>query len=152
MVRLRFPRQPVFREQLELHQWQRELDDALLDEPDERKILWYTDESGGAGKTWMTKYIFKKHNGVQLIRSGKLEDMAHSIDPNCSIFIFDIPRSRTEYFQYAILEQLKDGLVYSPKYDSQMKVLEHNCHVIVFANENPDLDKLSLDRWCTHLL
>ena len=151
MVRLRFPRQPIFDiNSVELREWQRELDDALNEDPDDRKIHWYTDESGGAGKSWMATYLYSKYPHCQLVKAGKLEDMAHTLDTHSSIFVFDIPRSRTEYFQYSILEQLKDGFVFSPKYDSHMKVWPKNVHVICFANEHPDLDKLSLDRWITH--
>ena len=154
MVELRFPpKQLVPIESVELRDWQHNLDLALDDDPDDRKILWYCDASGGAGKTFMSRYLMSKYpDKVQIIRPSKLEDMALIIDTSCSIFIFDIPRSRVEYFQYAILEQLKDRLVFSPKYQSTMKVMKQNVHVICFANELPDEAMLSSDRWCIHTL
>ena len=81
------------------------------------------------------------------LRVAKRDDIAHSIDENKRIFMFDIERASMEYLQYSILEQLKDGLVFSPKYDSRVKRIKSNAHVVVFCNEHPDPTKLSEDRY-----
>ena len=52
-----------------------------------------------------------------------------------------------EYFNYTVVEQLKDRVVFSPKYDSGTKVLTHNPHIVVFCNEMPDLTKMTFDRF-----
>jgi len=52
-----------------------------------------------------------------------------------------------QYMQYAILEQLKNRLIFSNKYQSQMKVLPNNVHVVVFSNEAPDMNALTNDRY-----
>jgi hypothetical protein len=52
-----------------------------------------------------------------------------------------------EYMQYGVLEQLKDQLIFSPKYESVCKVLPQPVHVIVFCNEMPDITKMTEDRY-----
>lgn len=147
MVELRFPVGRILPEQLELRPWQLGLESVLDTEPNDRQILWYTDEQGNAGKSFMCSYILDKYPDAQLIPPGKEADMAHTICTTTRIFLFDIPRSKTEFFSYAILEQLKNRQVFSPKYQSRVKSLHHQPHVIVFSNEYPDRSKLSEDRW-----
>ena len=83
---------------------------------------------------------------LKLLRVGKRDDLAHAIDPSKRVFFFDVPRGQLEYFQYNILEQLKDKFVFSPKYNSRNKVLEKVPHVVVFSNENYKSGSLSEDR------
>ena len=47
---------------------------------------------------------------------------------------------------YGVLEKLKDGLLYSGKYEGGVCVLD-NLHVICFANEAPLAGVVSSDRW-----
>jgi len=69
------------------------------------------------------------------------------IDETKKYYFFDCPRGSLEHFQYSILEQLKDRVVFSPKYDSTTKLLHHKAHVVCFTNEFPDMDALSADRY-----
>ena len=73
--------------------------------------------------------------------------MAYVIDISKSIFLFDIPRGSMEYLQYSILEQLKDQMIFSPKYESVSKVIPHKVHVVVFCNEEPDRNAMTEDRY-----
>lgn len=128
--------------------WQRELVDRVMGQPDERVIEFLVDPTGGAGKTWIAKYLIDEFpNDVQYLRIGKRDDLAFTIDETKRVFLFDIPRGQMEYFQYPVAEMLKDRLVYSPKYDSRTKVLTNTPHVIVLANEVPDMNSLSNDRY-----
>ena len=52
-----------------------------------------------------------------------------------------------EFLQYTILEQLKDRMVYSPKYNSMMKYMQFVPHVVVFCNEQPNMTAMSEDRY-----
>lgn len=45
-----------------------------------------------------------------------------------------------------IIEQIKNGIYFSGKYESQMKY-DKPPHVVVFSNTMPDQSKLSADRW-----
>lgn len=149
MAELRYPLLPELDlENVELRQWQRELEDTLINPADDRKIYWVVDPVGNQGKSFFCNYMICKYKQeVCFIRPGKLDDMALTVDPESRIFIFDIPRSKTEFFQYAILEYLKDRMVFSPKYESKVKYIQHLPHVVVFANEHPEFAKLSMDRW-----
>lgn len=143
---------PILREG-ECRQWQQRLSDELDADPDDRTVVFYCDPIGGKGKTWFQQWYFSKAvDKVQLLGVGKRDDMAHSIDPVCRVFFINVPRGGMEYLQYTILEQLKDRMVYSPKYNSHMKALQTNCHVIVFCNEEPDRTKMSADRYVVRYL
>ena len=128
--------------------WQRELVDELAGQPSERGIHFYVDEDGNSGKSWFCGYMLQEnYDDVQILKTGKEADMCYAIDPTKKIYLLDVPRSRMEYLQYSVLEQLKDMMVFSTKYSSQMKVLSHRPHVVVMCNEMPDLEKLSADRY-----
>lgn len=132
----------------ECNEWQQELEEILQAEPDDREINFYVDYDGGKGKTWFQGYYYSKHpEKVQLLGVGKRDDMAHMVDETKSVFFINVPRDGMQYLQYTILEQLKDRMVCSPKYDSTMKILTHRPHVCVFTNEDPDQAKMSVDRF-----
>jgi len=131
----------------EPRQWQQELADELDGEADDRSITFYVDAAGGMGKTWFQQWYLTKHpDRTQVLGIGKRDDLAHMIDVTKTVFFVNVPRGGMEYLQYTILEQLKDRMVISPKYNSHVKIFHHNVHVVVFSNENLDEDKLSADR------
>lgn len=134
----------------ELRPWQRHLAADLESPPDDRKIYFVVDPEGGAGKSWFIKYFYSKHSDdTQILSIGKRDDVAFTIDESRRYFLFDLPRSTGGFLQYSVLEQLKDRIVFSPKYGSRTKVLTHVPHVVVFTNEQPDYTKLSRDRFIT---
>lgn len=132
-----------------LKPWQINLRDTVLSQPpDDRSILFYVDISGGKGKSFFQKYMLTYHpEEVQVLGIGKREDIAYAIDNNKSVFLFNIPRGGMEFLNYGILEQLKDRMVFSSKYESSTKILRTNPHVVVFCNEYPDMTKLTTDRY-----
>ena len=128
--------------------WQRELDDELNGEASDRSVIFYVDPDGGKGKTWFQQwYLTKNPNEVQVLGIGKRDDLAHVIEITKSVFFFNVPRGGMEHFQYTILEQLKDRMIFSPKYSSCMKILFKKPHVVVFCNEEPEMDKMTADRY-----
>jgi hypothetical protein len=126
--------------------WQSELVNRLDGPADDRTIEFIVDPIGDHGKTWMCQYLLQSRDDVQLLRIGKRDDLSYAIDPNKRIFLFDVPRSQMEYLQYSVLESLKDRLIFSPKYNSCMKIVRQKCHVVVFCNEYPNPNALSADR------
>lgn len=131
--------------------WQSDLYDKLQGPPHDREIEFVIDYDGGKGKSWFCAHMFdKRPDDVQLLRIGKRDDLAHAIDPQKTIFLIDVPRTQMEFLQYSILESLKDRIVFSPKYHSATKVLVGRPHVVVFCNEDPDLTKMSVDRYFTN--
>jgi len=122
----------------------------ILDAPaDSRKIIFVVDPAGNKGKSYFAhSYYRSRPSDVQLLSAGKRDDLAFAIDERKSVFIFDLPRSTSEFLQYSILEQLKNGIIFSNKYESRMKQLPYGreSHVVVMMNEYPDVSKLSSDR------
>ena len=62
------------------------------------------------------------------------------------VVLFDLTRSQQEHFNYEVMESVKNGTMFSGKYESKVKVYA-SPHVVVFANWLPDYSKLSMDRW-----
>jgi len=84
---------------------------------------------------------------VQVLKIGKRDDLAYAIDETKRVFLFDVPREQMQYLQYSILEMLKDRMIFSPKYESGMKILPVSVQVIVFSNEQPNEEALTHDRY-----
>lgn len=131
-----------------LRSWQQTLHDKLAIEPDSRTIVFVVDLQGNGGKSWFCDWFhYNNQETTQVLNPSKKNDMAYALDETKSVFFFDAPRSKQgEFIQYDILEELKNGRVFSPKYESGMKYFS-KCHVIVMMNEYPDMEKLSEDRY-----
>lgn len=128
--------------------WQSGLGQTLNEPAGDRKIIFVVDPIGGCGKSWFIRWWLSTHGtDTQRLSIGKRDDLAYAIDESKRFFLFDIPRSQSEYLQYSVLEQLKDRMVFSPKYASRNKLLQHTPHVVVFMNEEPDYNKLTADRF-----
>lgn len=131
-----------------LRDWQQRLFDILNGEPDDRKVIFVVDYDGNSGKTWFAHYyVSKSDKKAQVLLPGKKADMAYTVDSSVTVLFVDAPRSKQgEYLQYDFLEEVKNGYVFSSKYESRMKMMQP-CHVVVSMNEDPDLTKLSADRY-----
>jgi len=127
--------------------WQSELLLELQQPPDDRVVRFFVDLTGGTGKSWFCGYAYTELAGVQLLGPGKRDDLAHAVDVRSTTFLFNMPRGTMEHLNYGLLEMLKDRMVLSPKYESTMKILRAVPHVVVFSNEEPDLTKMSEDRY-----
>ncbi len=128
--------------------WQRSLIDVLNAEPNMRNVDFLVDTEGNSGKSWFARmFMLQKPDEVQILRVAKRDDMAHAIDETKKYFFVDVARAQMEHLQYSVLEMLKDGMVFSPKYNSRMKIIRHAVHVVVFCNEQPNMDILSKDRY-----
>lgn len=126
--------------------WQLDVIDILKTKPDKRTIFWFWETKGGVGKSSLAKYLAVKYQAN--IISGKSQDIFNAVKNAKSrkLFIIDVPRSAQDFINYGAIEQVKNGLLYSGKYEGGQVVF--NCpHVIVFANERPDFSKMSKDRW-----
>ena len=140
--------EPIRFEPVEFNDWQKSLKERLETDPDDRTIDFIVDTAGGKGKTTFCRQMYSASpEKVQIFSTGKSSDAAYSVDENKSIFLFNIPRGKMEFISYDLLEQLKDRMVWSGKYESKMKMLRNNTHVVVLCNEYPDMDKLTEDRY-----
>lgn len=131
--------------------WQQEIVDLLKTEPDERSIYWYWEPEGRVGKSFLSKYLVLTLPGV-ILCEGKtadvfnqvLQSMQNEILPE--VIILDVPKTSSGYINLSCLEKLKNGCIYSGKYEGGTCVFP-NPHVIVFANVEPNYDAMSRDRW-----
>lgn len=133
----------------ELRPWQQKVVDIVSEEPDERTIHWFWEDSGNVGKTALTKYLLNKYPRTHYFSGGKANDIAFQIIKNKwepELCIFNFPRTSEGAVSYNAIEQLKDGLVFSSKYEGGTKIF-NSPHVIIFANWLPDVTTLSKDRW-----
>ena len=132
----------------ELRDWQSRLVEILSTEPDPRQIVFVVDQKGNSGKTYFADYVETRFQNVQVMKPGKSADMAYEYNEKTSILIIDIPRSKMAQMEYlySFLESIKDGRIFSPKYESVTKRFKPP-HVIVMMNEEPDYLALSEDRY-----
>lgn len=137
-----------------LRPWQQNLRDVLVEDcEDDRSILFYVDPEGNKGKSFFCRYMMQEYeNRVQMLGVGRVTDIAYLINPEKDIFLIDCERSSSEFLQYRVLEQLKNRLVTSTKYTATVKVVRKIPHVVVFMNEEPDMGKLSEDRYIIEML
>lgn len=129
--------------------WQITLHQILQYEADDRKVIVVVDKKGGAGKSYFMRTF---HAGdpehVQCLTAGRATDIACAVKEETKYFFFDMPRTPgLEFLSWNTIEQLKDKNVFSGKFVSRTKFLKGNVHVVIFTNEDPDLTKLSQDRW-----
>ncbi len=131
-----------------LRPWQQSLNDLLEEEPDRRTIIFVVDEIGNSGKSWFADWYQQKTGETcQVLTPGKRADMAYMLPMQLRVLFLDAPRAKqSEFIQYDFLEDLKNGRVFSPKYESVMKTYEP-MHIVVCMNEEPDRTKLSSDRY-----
>lgn len=138
-----------------LRPWQEEILELYGTEPDDRKIYWYYDPIGGKGKTSLAKSLLMNYDDV-LLCTGSVKDskyviaqwiMANKWKRSPRMIIYDIARCQdSERISYQALEDLKNGIFVSTKYESRNVV--YKCpHMIVFSNQLPDEKKVSQDRW-----
>ena len=131
----------------ELRQWQQVLYNDLERQVDPRKIIFIVDREGNSGKSWFCDYVKELKENVQILTPGKKTDMALAFCTTTEILFLDAPRSKqSEFIQYDFLEDIKNGRIFSSKYASKMKDFP-SPHVVVMMNEDPDMNKLSNDRY-----
>lgn len=138
-----------------LYDWQKEVADICDDQDSfdkyERSIFWYWDEAGNKGKTALAKYLVKNHGAIAM--NGKASDckcaiakMVEEKGQGPDVVCFTIPRDKEGYVSYSVLEEIKDGLIFSGKYESKSLLIASPL-IFVFANFHPDENKCSKDRW-----
>lgn len=136
----------------QFYNYQKEILEIVKGKQSDRIIYWYWETEGNTGKSALTKFLCAKHNAI--ILSNKATDMKNGIlqrylktSEYPDTIIIDIPRSvNLDYLSYTGIEEVKNGCFFSPKYEGGM-CLFNSPHLIIFSNEEPDLSKLSLDRW-----
>jgi len=123
----------------------------LIEKPDDRTVNWFYDSVGNVGKTFICNYLCAKYDII--ICDGKKDNVFNQVNIMINEkgirpkgIIMDIPRTSYDYVNYGVLEKLKDGVIYSGKYEGGQVFLP-KMFVVCFANERPCEDALSRDRW-----
>lgn len=130
--------------------WQQEIIDISLTSDCPRTIYWFYEQSGNVGKSFVCKYLALADSTI--ICSGKSSDIFNQVNATIEsgtypkVVICDIPRVCLEYISYQAIECLKNGLLYSGKYEGG-KCIFPSPVILCFANERPKVEKLSKDRW-----
>lgn len=130
--------------------WELYLDHLISQDPDPRHIHWFYDEVGETGKTVNAKNLLFNHNAFYTT-GGKANDIYHAYQGE-PIVILNLCAStckETREYLYKVLEEFKDGIFSSGKYNSMTKCFKIP-HVIVFSNEKPETDKMKKCRLEVH--
>lgn len=127
---------------------------AITQQPvDPRRVHWLWEPEGAYGKTSFIRYMVHHHQA--LICTGKSSDAkylivkykeANGMFPD--IILWNISRTMEKFISYQAIEEIKDGVFASTKYECST-VLMNPPHLLIFANFGPDLvdPGLSLDRF-----
>ncbi len=127
------------------YKWQAQLYDELLTEPHPRRIVWYIDRAGGSGKSTFAAVFISRVTSVVRYGVVKPSDMALAYKGERVVF-FDLARASYDWLPLcALMEEIKNGEIFSGKYESCTKRFEPP-HVVVFANFGPPVAAFSDDR------
>lgn len=136
----------------DMDSWQSDILKLLEEVPDKRTVHWFWEEVGGIGKTEFCKYLVVNHKDCVYV-NGKNTDMKFAIvkfvekhKRGPKILLCDFPRDYRNFVSYVGIEELKNGIFFSGKYESCM-CLYNTPHILCFANFPPEKFKLSKDRW-----
>jgi len=126
--------------------------DLLMGPRDDRTINWFVDLKGKSGKTSLMKMMVAKYKFL-FITGGKgndiLNHVANKINSkkfNTKALILNFPRCVEGKVSYNSIEQIKDGIFTSGKYEGQ-DVIVNSPTIVILANWAPDKSKFSDDRW-----
>jgi len=133
----------------ELYEWEKEILKIIKGKVDDRKIYWYWNDVGCNGKSVFCKHLVLKHGAIMV--GGKRSDIEYAIgvideDKDIDLVVIDIARGAYNKVSYVGIENLKNGLFFSGKYESK-QICINTPHIIVFCNYEPIFDMLSEDRW-----
>lgn len=134
---------------LNLYPWELVITRMIMTTPDDRGVNWIWSSEGNQGKSVFCKFLVINFNAVFLSK-GKYSDIINILfktdmnNKNC--VIFDLPRNNGNKISYDAVESIKNGMVCNTKFETGYKMFEPP-HIFVFANQPPQKEKLSEDRW-----
>lgn len=133
----------------DLYDWQKDIIEIIKAPADERKVYWFWSVKGGIGKSQFVKHLCMNYNAV-LLTKGKYNDICNLVYKSDiivnGIVVFDLPRNNGNSISYDAVESIKNGMITNMKYETG-SICFPPPHILVFANEPPDEEKLSADRW-----
>lgn len=136
-------------EEVEFYKWQMEVVKHYYNDiktPNDRTIYWIYDPVGCVGKTALCKwFVIKKDFGY--LNNAKTSDICFYAKENPKEgYVFDFCRSNEDKINYQAIESLKNGILFSPKYESGVLIMDSPI-IFCFSNFEPDTSMMSKDRW-----
>lgn len=126
----------------------------IVEDQNDREIDVFLDKRGSTGKTWLSQYLWERGSAYYVPRS--VADSGRVSADVCSnlgqerYIIIDLQRDAPiPKGYYALLEELKDGIVSDPRYHGKQRNIRGR-KLIIFTNKEFDTKKLSRDRWRLH--
>lgn len=135
------------------YRWQEKFEEEIAPyKEDRRKVYWLWESKGKVGKTHFTQHMVSKWGAVVI--SGKAHDIKYAIakmkkdgEMAPKFIILNTPRTHGDCISYQAIEEIKDRLFFSGKYEGGMIKMRFSPTIICFANCEPDVERLSKDRW-----
>lgn len=134
-----------------LYGWQLDIIDKIKDRCTmfDRTIHWYWEPDGKTGKTTLVKYLVDNDKVCVTggVNNNSLYIMAQYLEKNGfpRVVVIDLTRTAENHLSYNAIEQIKNGLIVSGKYES-CTIRFNTPHVLVLSNFEPEEHKLSDDR------
>ena len=152
-VEAMFYKRPVYCKPMEHYRsFQQKILDMIKEDAHDRHVYWFCDKTGGSGKSKLRIELVALHNAFGC-EGGKNADIIHNatefvnrVEDNAKVFVFDFARCSSDYISYGAIESIKNGTWMSTKYQGGQVSIQPP-HVLCFANDWPDLNKMSIDRW-----
>lgn len=119
----------------------------------DREVYWITDIHGCSGKSLFVKYLCYYNSAIKKISFGTSNQLRSGIiDAGpAKVYVVDLPRTLGKEDSLnnviTVIEDLKSGFVVSNFHGKSRQLMCMPPHVIVFANMECPIDKLSHDRW-----
>lgn len=129
--------------------WEHQVRNIVMSEPDDRTIYWIYSMEGNKGKSTFVKFLAYHHRAI-ICGKGAYSDiiniMFNADMDQSNLVVFDLPRNNGNKVSYSALESIKNGLIVNTKYETGSKIFNPP-HIIIFANQPPEYDNMSEDRF-----
>lgn len=133
--------------------WQSEILEICCGPRNDRIVYWYWEPCGAVGKTYLARYIYCRFRAV--LATGARKDVYSAIklwmdkgNQEPEVILCDITRKiEDKMISYTAIEQLKDRLFLSTKYEPEAVLFEYSPHIVIFSNREPEYNAFSEDRW-----
>jgi len=129
--------------------WQKYIFDYLKAPVNPREILVVVDKCGNSGKTFFMKnYKLLYEDFTINLTHGDTADLLHIISkkPKVENILINLPRTSRGIINYQVIEQAKDGVFCSTKYNSQEITIPPQ-RMVIFTNKALNWDSMSHDRF-----
>lgn len=133
----------IYKEKSSCYLPQQKVMTELLDNQNDRHIvsIIQPNPDGKGGKSYFCK-VEDMREDTCFLTNGKTKDLAYMWNPKKHTrIVFNIPKGKMHTLNTEAIEALKDGAIFSPKYESYSKVAQFCPKIIICGNEflNPSV-------------